>query len=240
MRGSSDLTGDADGSWLEELRYLLFGCAAPAVLFGLLGWYNLTLLHDEVFGHGRSHSFATIVTGPFERALYLAFVSIPVVIYVTRPRAQRRAGGIAQRIAGFVGTTMLLVFPAYFDQGPRLATPPLAVHVLAGTLIVCGTAFGVFALLYLRHNFSIIPEARHLVRGGPYRMVRHPLYMAEIAVSFGLAFQGDLHLWSTLILIPFCAVQVIRSVFEERLLNDAFPEYHDYAAHTGRLVPFVS
>ncbi len=223
--------------WLDELRYLLFGCAAPAALFGILGWYNLSLLHDEVLS--RPHSFAALMTGPFERALYLAFVTIPVVIYVTRPRAQRRAAGIAPRAAAFVGTTMLLAFPAYFKDGPRILTVPPVVHGLSELVLVVCTAFGVYALTYLRHNFSIIPEARELVRSGPYRIVRHPVYLAEIGVALGLALQDEVHLWSALILIPFVAIQLVRSCYEEQLLRSTFPEYESYARETHRLLPAV-
>ena len=244
MQTGSVLERDADpptpsAGWFDELRYLLFGCACPAVLFGLLGWYNLSLLHDQLFGSGRPTTFVGVLTGPFERALYLAFVSIPVVIYITRPRSRSRDGGIAPRTAAFVGTTMLLVFPAFFVSGPRVVAPPGVVHVLAGPLLIVSTAFGVYALLYLRHNFSLIPEARDLVRGGPYKYVRHPLYTAEIALSLSLALQGDLHLWSTLILGPFICIQIVRSIYEERLLRSAFPEYQDYALTTPRLVPFL-
>ena len=228
----------ADGM-LEELRYLLFGCAVPAVLFGFLGWYNLTRLLDQLSGDQRPHGVFDLFTGPLERALYLAFVSIPVVIYITRPRSARRDGGFAPRTAAFVGTTMLLVFPAFFDDGPRVFTPPPALHALAGVTLVASSAFGVYGLLYLRHNFSLIPEARGLVRGGPYRIVRHPLYLAEIGLSLSLAFQGDLHTWSTLILGPFVCIQVIRSIYEERLLRSAFPEYEAYSRDTSRLVPFL-
>jgi protein-S-isoprenylcysteine O-methyltransferase Ste14 len=215
----------------------LFGCAAPAALFGLLGWYNLVRLHDQLVGRDRPHSFSDLLAGPLERALYLAFVSIPVVIYVTRPRALQRSGGIGPRTAAFAGTTILLVFPAFFDQGPTILEPPAFVHAVAGVLVIGGTAFGVWGLLYLRHSFSIIPEARRLVIGGPYRIVRHPLYFAEITISIGLAFQGDLHLWSTLILGPFICLQLVRSLYEERLLRDAFPEYEDYARRTRGLIP---
>ena len=134
---------------------------------------------------------------------------------------------------------MLLAFPAYFDDGPRLVTPPRLVHALAAAAVVVFTAFGVYGLLYLRHNFSIIPEARDLVSGGPYRIVRHPLYLAEIGVSVGLALLNDVHSWSVLILIPFVAVQAVRAVYEEQLLRSEFPEYGEYALRTSRLVPFV-
>ena len=229
----------ARGGPLEELRYLLFGCAVPAVLFGFLGWYNLSRLLDQITGGERAHGVLGLVTGPLERALYLAFVSIPIVIYITRPRSVRRDGGLAPRTAAFVGTTMLLVFPAFFDDGPRVFTPPPVVHALAGLTLLASTALGIYGLAYLRHNFSLIPEARGLVQGGPYRLVRHPVYLAEIGLSLSLAFQGDLHSWSTLIIGPFVCIQVVRSIYEERLLRATFPEYEDYARRTSRLIPFL-
>jgi protein-S-isoprenylcysteine O-methyltransferase Ste14 len=222
--------------WSGEFRYLFFGCAAPASLFGILGWYNLLLLRHEIGATGHT-TFASVMTGPFERALYLAFVSIPVLIYLTRPRADRRDGGIPPRTAAFVGTTMLLVFPMWFENGPRILVLPAAIHAFAGVALVGFTTFGVWALLYLRHNFSIIPEARDLVRAGPYRVVRHPLYLAEIGLAVSLTLHSDLHAWSTLILVPFVAVQLVRSEYEEKLLRDALPGYEEYAKRTGRLVP---
>jgi protein-S-isoprenylcysteine O-methyltransferase Ste14 len=36
----------------------------------------------------------------------------------------------------------------------------------------------IYALMHLRSSLSIIPEVRRLVIGGPYRLVRHPLYAA--------------------------------------------------------------
>jgi len=224
--------------WLDELRYLLFGCAAPAALFGLLGWYNLTRLHVAMVGVDRPDSVWEFFTGPLQRALYLAFVSIPVAIYITRPRARRRDTGFVARVAAFTGTTMLLVYPAFFDHGPRVGSAPGFVRAVAGATMVLGTAFGVWGLVTLRHSFSIIPEARRVVRDGPYRYVRHPLYAAEIAVAVSLALQGDLHAWSSLVLVAFVGIQYVRSGFEERLLRDTFAGYDDYARVTPRLVPF--
>ena len=252
MQSPSDLARDSDaapvaasnvppralgGPFVEELRYLLFGCAITAVLFGLLGWYNLSRLHEQLLGADRPHSFGDLMAGPFERALYVAFVTIPVVIYITRPRSRSRDGSPAPRVAAFVGTTMLLVFPAFFDDGPRLFAPPWFVRTLAGVGLIGFTAFGVYCLLYLRHNFSIIPEARDLVSGGPYRIVRHPLYFAEIGLATCLVLQNDLHAWSTLILVPFVGIQVIRSIYEERLLRTTFPAYDDYSRRVSRIVP---
>jgi protein-S-isoprenylcysteine O-methyltransferase Ste14 len=242
------LTGPAPGeaqsrrgraARFEELRYLVFGCAAPAALFGLLGWYNLSRLHNAILGSQHPESPWQWVTGPGERALYLAFVSIPVAIYITRPRAQRRIGGLIPRLAAFTGTTMLLVYPAFFDNGPRVGAAPRIVQAIAASALVCFTALGVWGLVVLRHSFSIIPEARQVVSEGPYRYVRHPLYTAEIGVAVSLALQGDLHVYSTVVLAAFVGIQLIRSGYEERLLRATFPGYAEYAARTPRLVPLL-
>ena len=49
-----------------------------------------------------------------------------------------------------------------------------------------GLAYSVWGLAYLRRSFSIIPEARRLVTGGPYRLSRHPVYLGEIATAIGV------------------------------------------------------
>jgi protein-S-isoprenylcysteine O-methyltransferase Ste14 len=236
---SSAPVADAGSGWLEELRYLFFGCAAPAALFGLLGWYNLTRVRAAMVGADRPDTVWEFFTGPLQLTLYLAFVSIPVAIYITRPRAQRRETAFVPRVAAFTGTTMLLVYPAFFDHGPPVGSLPGVVRGIAGVTMVVGTAFGVWGLVTLRHSFSIIPEARRVVRDGPYRFVRHPLYAAEIAVAVSLALQGELHAWSSLVLLAFVAIQSGRSVFEERLLRATFPDYDEYARVTPRLVPFT-
>ena len=73
---------------------------------------------------------------------------------------------------------------------------------------------------------------------GPYRLIRHPLYAAEILAACALVMDRP-GLWATLTLVPFIAVQMLRARFEERLLSRIFPEYRRYAAQTPRLIPMV-
>jgi protein-S-isoprenylcysteine O-methyltransferase Ste14 len=77
-----------------------------------------------------------------------------------------------------------------------------------------------------------------MVTGGPYRIVRHPLYAAEIlaAVAFVMVNPGAL---AAAVLAPFAATQLLRSRFEERLLTQTYPQYADYARRTRRLIPFI-
>ena len=119
MERGAAVVHDRTKAGIEEIRYLLFGCAVPATLFGLLAWLNLRQLGRQLFGpRAAAAPVVGLIGGPFELMLYLVFIMIPAVIYVTRPRARRRAGGPAPRAAAFVGTTMLLFFPAVLRRGP--------------------------------------------------------------------------------------------------------------------------
>jgi protein-S-isoprenylcysteine O-methyltransferase Ste14 len=224
------------GRRVEEIRFLVFGRSLPAMLFALLGWRVLLNLLSQVRMLPIHAGVGDVLAGPLTTGVYLLFCVIPVGIYLVRPRPRARDGRAIARAAGLVGTTMLLVVGAF--PNPVLLTPPAVVRGISATLALGAFALGVYGLLYLRRSLSIIPEARRLVTGGPYRLIRHPLYAAEILAAFALVLARP-GLWATLMLVPFIAVQMLRARFEEGLLSRIFPEYKLYAAHTPRLIPLV-
>ena len=170
-------------------------------------------------------------------ALYLLFCAIPVFIYVGRPAPRARDGRLLPRVAGLAGTVMLVVVGA-LPQGDLLFVPPAWFGGVSTAMSLVAFTLAVYGLLYLRRSLSIIPEVRRLVTGGPYRVVRHPLYAAEIlaALAFVLVNPGAL---AAVVLVPFVLTQLQRSKYEERLLTEAYPLYRDYAQHTRRLIPFI-
>ena len=93
-----------------------------------------------------------------------------------------------------------------------------------------------WALLTLRRSFSVFPEARALVRTGPYAVVRHPLYAIYFAMYICFLVPR-LGLWAILITLVGITCEVIRSRDEEAVLRTAFPEYEEYAAVTPRFCP---
>ena len=52
-----------------------------------------------------------------------------------------------------------------------------------------GSLGSILVLWRLGKSFSIMPEARKLVTGGPYACARHPLYTVEIITIIGTALQ---------------------------------------------------
>src|SRR6202051_4652841 len=224
------------GRRVEEIRFLVFGRSLPAMLLALLGWRVVLNLPSQVRMLPVHAGVGDVLAGPLTTGVYLLFCVIPVGIYLVRPRPRARDGRAIARAAGLVGTTMLLVVGAF--PNPVLLPPPVVVRAISATLALGAFALGVYGLLYLRRSLSIIPEARRLVTGGPYRLIRHPLYAAEIIAAFALVLARP-GLWATLTLAPFIAVQMLRARFEEGLLSRVFPEYRRYAARTRRLIPLV-
>jgi protein-S-isoprenylcysteine O-methyltransferase Ste14 len=76
-----------------------------------------------------------------------------------------------------------------------------------------------------------------VVQHGPYRFVRHPLYVSRIVSIAGLA----LMLGSWIALVPavlHALLLVVRTSLEDRLLTTELPGYREYAQHVpARLVP---
>jgi protein-S-isoprenylcysteine O-methyltransferase Ste14 len=221
----------------DNIRLLVFGRLVPATFFALLGYLQFQRLASDVHALPNPVNAVAVMSGPLPAALYLLFCAIPVFIYVGRPAPRARDGRWLPRVAGLAGTVMLLVVGA-LPQGARLYAPPSWVGGLSTAVSVAAFTLAVYGLLYLRRSLSIIPEVRLLVTGGPYRVVRHPLYAAEIlaACAFVLVNPGAL---AVAVLAPFVATQLLRSRFEERLLTAAYPHYRDYARRTRRLIPFV-
>jgi protein-S-isoprenylcysteine O-methyltransferase Ste14 len=131
----------------------------------------------------------------------------------------------------YAGTFMpfLLIFA-------RDAEGSVAPTLLAIGIMTVGMLFALYSLHYLGRSFGIMPQARNLVRSGPYRFIRHPLYAGEI-VAFGGAILVDLTIYKMGIFVMLCAIQLYRAVQEEKLLEETIPEYSEYKTATTRFIP---
>jgi protein-S-isoprenylcysteine O-methyltransferase Ste14 len=92
------------------------------------------------------------------------------------------------------------------------------------------------SVLTLRGCFALLPEARGLVTNGPYRLVRHPVYLGELGACASLVIAAP-SVFNSVLLATFVLAQWGRMGFEERALTAAFPEYSRYAEETPGLIP---
>ncbi|MBK8764682.1 MAG: isoprenylcysteine carboxylmethyltransferase family protein [Burkholderiaceae bacterium] len=112
----------------------------------------------------------------------------------------------------------------------------------AWAMAALGAALGLWALASNRPgNFNIRPLPRQggqLIRSGPYRHVRHPMYTAVIACGTACAL-ALLSAWSVVVLLVLTGVLVVKASVEEQAMVRVHPDYADYQAHTRRFVPGI-
>ena len=177
---------------------------------------------------------------------FASIVTFFVVAQVSRMRglARReetlaRSRGLAHYVAYFF-TVPYVVIAA--RPGPELDVPD-ALRWAGLALVVLGVAFSLWAIAALGRHYDLeleIHRDHELVRTGPYRFVRHPVY-----TGLGLHFigaclaTGNLVLIAGTLLVTFPALY-LRAKTEERLLRERFGTAYDaYAREVGMLVPLL-
>jgi protein-S-isoprenylcysteine O-methyltransferase Ste14 len=116
--------------------------------------------------------------------------------------------------------------------------------VLAGYLAtlagIAGTAWAQAVNPFFEPGVRIQSE-RHqrVIDTGPYRLVRHPGYSSALLMFFGMALALG-SLWALVPAAVAVAILVLRTAWEDRLLQAELPGYGNYAARVrSRLVPGV-
>jgi protein-S-isoprenylcysteine O-methyltransferase Ste14 len=144
-----------------------------------------------------------------------------------------------------IGGTAYLILLAFFipglDRRFGWSSVPAAVVILADVTVVA--AYGLFFLVMRENSYAArtiaVEAGQKVITTGPYRVVRHPMYVAAIVMYLAspLALGS---VWAVLpaLLLPFVLARRVRD--EERLLSDELPGYREYQRTTKyRLVPGV-
>jgi len=164
----------------------------------------------------------------------IVFLSLVVVLFAVRQRRLR--GQHASFVPGLIALlgTFILNVVGYL---PISYTPSTEALLASSAVVIVGTLWATWSLATLGRCFGLFPEARGLVTHGPYRLVRHPIYLGELAAALGLLLARPAPVTVSIVL-AFAVLQYWRTIYEERALSSAFPrEYPAYARRVGRLVP---
>jgi protein-S-isoprenylcysteine O-methyltransferase Ste14 len=163
--------------------------------------------------------------------LTAAFCALVVVAYVRRGEASATDRSPAVWLAAPVATCLPFVIPALPSRHEGTGR-----SLLAFVLILSGSAWSLWAIRHLSTCLSVVPQARRLVDTGPYRLVRHPLYLGEVVAVTGFAVRGG-QWFDGVVVLALLALQLYRASREEALLSGRVPGYAGYAARTWRILP---
>jgi protein-S-isoprenylcysteine O-methyltransferase Ste14 len=184
------------------------------------------------------HAASDAMTHPSLRAwLYVGFTALKLVVIIAFTVFVAKRGPARRRTyspLAFVACATALGALAAVQRPTDSTTTTLLVAGV--TLALAATGWMLMSTLALGKCFGLLPEARGLVTRGPYRLVRHPLYLGELAACAGLTLASP-STRNLVLAAVFAAAQAARMRMEERELTREFPEYRSYAARTPRLVP---
>ena len=77
-----------------------------------------------------------------------------------------------------------------------------------------------------------------LVTTGPYRWIRHPMYLGQACIALGAPLTVGAR-WSLTITAVALLVLGVRVALEEAALERTYPEYPQYTRRVRRFLPFV-
>ena len=158
--------------------------------------------------------------------------SLPVIFIVSRLKARALSGNPMDWLLGTLGASLPLLASRHAAHS---ALVPLQVCVV---IMLTGLWIEISAKLALGRRFGIVAANRGIEISGPYRFVRHPMYVGYTIVHIGflMAFPS---LWNATLYSTELLIQLARLLREERLLKqDA--GYREYASRVPyRVLPMI-
>jgi protein-S-isoprenylcysteine O-methyltransferase Ste14 len=173
----------------------------------------------------------SITSGAWGNLILLPSEGVVVFLILIRRTTENVSRRSIDWILAFSATTaVLLVRPV---EG-RAFLPP----AIGATVMLAGMFVQIHAKFVLGRSMGLVAAQRELKFAGPYRYVRHPMYLGYLITHCGFLMMNP-SLWNMGVYVVCYALQIPRLMVEERLLSKD-PRYAEYmtAVHY-RLIPGV-
>jgi protein-S-isoprenylcysteine O-methyltransferase Ste14 len=167
------------------------------------------------------------------------------LIWAVRTKPTRSKEGLGSRMSHRLPVIVayVLMFAPYTAKGwlqSQVFPGRFWVQLLGVSFTALGLLFAVWARLYLGGNWSsavMVKVGHELVRSGPYRWVRHPIYSGLVFAMLGTAIANQEVRGVIALVLAFIGF-TIKSRIEERAMSSTFGvEYEEYSRNTGGILP---
>jgi protein-S-isoprenylcysteine O-methyltransferase Ste14 len=224
--------------WRNVGRFLLdHESKLFAAVLGLLAadqWLTLGTRARDYWVYLANGIYGSPLLSLLVTALSAIYMSVIVFILLGAGRPLARYETLMPNLSAAIGGFGIYLFSVLTPA----ATPLLGIYSPL-TLLAAGVAIVLWALCYLRRAFSVVPQARSVVERGPYRFVRHPMYVGNMLtiVGLGLIVSTPPAFYLSLACL---ALQFARAHYEDRLLASTFNEYGAYMSRVNAFLPRLS
>lgn len=160
-------------------------------------------------------------------------------------KATKRRETWLQRLAYILPLVVTFLLLSQFEKsqgwlGKRLFAYLPTIEWFGVVLVAAGIAIAFWARWHLGSNWSgtvTLKEGHELIRSGPYRTIRHPIYSGILLALLGTAVQlGQVRGFIAFAVAWLCFY--VKARREESFLKDEFgPRFADHIQHTGMFLP---
>jgi protein-S-isoprenylcysteine O-methyltransferase Ste14 len=176
--------------------------------------------------------------------LWIAWFAIWMILAVRNKPTQSREG-VSSRLS-YTVLTVAAFFLMFSHDVPRswlritFFSASHGTRSLAIAVTAAGLGFALWARAYLGTNWSgtvTVKVGHQLVRTGPYRWVRHPIYCGMVLAMFGTALERNQVRGLVAVVLLYAGFK-LKSRIEERAMSSTFgAEYAEYSRSTGAILP---
>jgi len=133
-----------------------------------------------------------------------------------------------------------IIYPTWLDWS-KVGIPESIRWLGVGIGLVCvGLLYWVFSSIGQGISTTVaIRKQAKLITSGPYRWVRHPLYVVGLATFGSIGIIAGNWFITSLVVLAFILLVVRTQSEEEHLIANFGNEYSDYMKRTGRFLPKV-
>jgi protein-S-isoprenylcysteine O-methyltransferase Ste14 len=188
-------------------------------------------------------TYSEIIIGAW--IVFWVFLYVPA-IFDRVPADRRSSRYLKQSFMVFLLAMVLVVFLEWYEPGLlsiRIVPDTPIVRITVVILTFAGLGFSAWARILLGRYWSNLPSIKvghQLIRAGPYRFVRNPMYTGILVASTGAAI--GIGFFFAFVALGFLVVVVwVKIASEEEILLEKFgEEYLQYKKDVKvALIPFL-